>query len=226
MKFHIIVLNLERSPDRKKLMEEQFIKLNITNYSFFPAFDGKLIINTSFVASIIKGSGMGRKMTNNELSIIMSHIGALKFAQIMNYDNVVILEDDVVLCEDWEDRMEWLLKALPESWEYVYLAGHSDFVKLPYYDTPTIIKAPPMIGAFSYLINQSGISKLIKFCSEFVTTYDDMIMFKIRSEKLNGYYLCPYMTYHRDNISTLWEGLPSVNHPSINYFKNRIDDQH
>lgn len=221
--YHIIVLNLQRSSDRKQLMEDQFKKLGLTNYSFFPCFDGKNIINMLFNVPIIKGSGLGRKLEKNEISIILSHIAALKHAQIMEYENTVILEDDVVLCEDWEERLDWLFKNLPKDWEYVYLAGHSDFVKLPMFEEPTIIKAPMMIGAFSYLVNKSGIQKLIDYCGEFVTTYDDMIMYKIQSGKLSGYYLAPYMTYHRDNISTLWEGLPSVNHPSKNYFKNRLD---
>jgi GR25 family glycosyltransferase involved in LPS biosynthesis len=224
MKYNIIILNLQRSTDRKKLMEEQFTKLQLTNYSFFPCFDGKNIINMSFTVPIIKGSGIGRKLERNEISIIMSHIGALKHAQIMNYENIIILEDDIVLCEDWKERIEWLFNNLPVDWEYVYLAGHSDFVKLPMFEEPTIIKAPKMIGAFSYLINRIGIQKLIDYCGEFTTTYDDMIMHKIQAEKLNGYYLAPYMTYHRDNMSTLWEGVPSVNHPSKNYFKNKLND--
>lgn len=223
--YHIIVLNLQRSIDRKQLIEDQFKKLNINNYTFFPCFDGRNIINMSFSASIIKGSGIGRKLQKNEISIILSHIAALKHAQIMNYDNLIILEDDVVLCEDWKERIDWLFSNLPDEWEYVYLAGHSDFVKLPMFEEPTLIKAPPMIGAFSYLVNKTGIEKLIKYCSEFATTYDDMIMHKIQAGKLNGYYLAPYMTYHRDNVSTLWEGIPSINHPSIKYFKNKLNDK-
>ena len=219
--YSIIVLNLERSHSRKDKILEQFKKLKLNNYFFFPCFDGKNIINMSFTASIIRGSGLGRKISAPELSIIMSHIGALKFAQIMNFENVVILEDDVVLCEDWKDRITWLFENLPENWEYVYLAGHSDYVKLPKFEEPTIIEAPQMVGAFSYLVNKSGIQKLINYCGEFTTTYDDMIMHKIVTKKLNGYYLYPYMTYHADSISTLWDE-PSLNHPSKNYFKNKI----
>ncbi len=222
--YHIIVLNLQRSIERRQLMEEQFKKLELTNYTFFPGFDGKNIINMSFNVPIIRGSGLGRKLERNEISIIMTHISALKHAQIMKYENVIILEDDVVLCEDWKDRIEWLFKNLSEDWEYVYLAGHSDFVKLPMFEEPTIIKAPAMIGAFSYLVNEKGIQKLINYCGEFTTTYDDMIMYKIQTNKLNGYYLAPFMTYHRDNVSVLWEGIPSLNHPSQKYFKTKLKE--
>lgn len=222
--YHIIVLNLQRSIERKQLLEEQFKKLQLTNYTFFPCFDGKDNINMSFSAPIIKGTGLGRKLERNEIAIIMSHIAALKHAQVMQYDNVVILEDDVVLCEDWGKRLDILFNILPEDWEYVYLAGHSDFVQLPMFETPAVIKAPRMTGAFSYMVSKEGLDKVIKYSSEFVTTYDDMINLKIVTGKLNGYYLAPFMTYHRDSISTLWEGVPSLNHPSIKYFKNKLDD--
>jgi GR25 family glycosyltransferase involved in LPS biosynthesis len=229
--YHIIVLNLERSTDRRTILEKQFKKLGITNYTFFPCFDGKNIINASFTASIIKGTGMGRKLTTAEISIIMSHLGALKFIQAISshseydlqYAKVIVLEDDVVICEDWKARLDLLISMLPIDWEYVYLAGHSDFVKLPMYEKPTIIPAPKMIGAFSYMINRVGLEKLIKYCGEFTTTYDDMIMHKIQSGKLKAYLFIPFMTYHADSMSTLWD-IPSVNHPSKNYFKNKLND--
>jgi len=224
MKPHIIILNLERCIDRKKLMEEQFSSLNFspTDYTFFPCFDGKNIINMSLNIPIIKGIGIGRKLSNAEISIIFSHLAAIKHAQAMNYENVVILEDDIAICEDWDKRLEILLKILPHDWEYVYLSGHSDYIKFEMYNEPTAIKAPKMVGAFAYLINREGMNKLVKFCGEIVTTYDDMIMHKIQSGKLNGYTYFPFMAYHTDNISTIYE-TPSINHDSKKFFKNKIE---
>jgi GR25 family glycosyltransferase involved in LPS biosynthesis len=228
MNNQIIVLNLKRSEDRKKILEEQFKKLGLDNYTFFPAFDGKDNINMSFSVPILKGSGMGRKLERSEIAVIMSHLGALKHAQIMGYDNIVILEDDVVLCEDWIKRFDQLMKICPENCEYIYLSGHSDYIKIPMYDKPTLIEAPQMIGAFSYWTNKIGIEKLIKYCGEFITTYDDMIMHKIFSKKLIGYTYIPFMTYHAGKESLIWDKTPghlshSNNmHSSYNYFKNKI----
>ena len=176
----------------------------------------------SYSVPIIKGVGIGRKLSIAEISIITSHIAALKYAQIMGFDNVVILEDDVVICEDWEERLKTLIQTLPEDWEYCYLAGHSDYVKIPMHDNPTIISAPKMVGAFSYLVNRAGISKLIKYCGEYVTTYDDMITHKIESKKLSGYLYLPFMTYHVMSMSENWENHFSGKHSSEIYFKNKI----
>jgi len=217
----IIVLNLERSQDRKILLEDQFKKISLTNYTFFPAYDGKNIINMSFSVPIIKGVGIGRKLNLSEVSIIMTHIGALKHAQIMGYNNVIILEDDVVICEDWNKRLDILKTILPETWEYIYLSGHSDYVKIPMSEEPAIIKAPKMVGAFSYMINKKGIAKLIKYCGEFTTTYDDMITHKIESGKLESYLYLPFMTYHVAGESFNWD-ITCEQHSSFNYFKNKI----
>jgi len=229
MNRHIIVLNLDRSPERKILLEKQFKNIGISDYTFFPAYDGKKILNMGMgKVPILKGAGRGRNLLITEIAVIMSHLGALKHAQIMGYDDVIILEDDVVICEDWEHRLDILHKSLPENWEYVYLAGHSDYVKLPKHDKPTIMKAPPMIGAFSYLVNKIGIQKLINYCSEFTTTYDDMIMHKIQKEKLNGYIYFPFMVYHDGKESLIWSETPghlshkNQKHSSFTYFKNKI----
>ena len=229
MNSHIIILNLERSVNRKLALEKQLKNANLTDYTFFPGFDGRDILNNSLSnIPILKGSGMGRNLMKNEIAVILSHIAALKHAKVMGYDNVVILEDDVTICEDWEPRLQSLLNALPENWEYVYLSGHSDYVKIPMYEKPTLISAPKMIGAFAYLVNKAGIDKLIKQCSEIVTTYDDMIMHKIDAKKLKGYLYLPFMVYHSGEESLIWNETPghlshnNNKHSSYKYFKNTI----
>lgn len=231
MNLHTIILNLDRSKDRKEAIKRQFEDLNIStnDYTFFPAFDGKNIINMGLSnITILKGAGLGRKLQIAELAVIMSHIGALKHCQIMKYDNVIILEDDVVICKDWTSRLDKLFSILPTDWEYVYLSGHSDYVKIPMYNDPTVIKAPHMIGAFAYMANKIGIEKLIKYCGEFVTTYDDMIMHKIQGNQLNGYLYLPFMVYHAGKESLLWDKTPGhlshINnmHSSYTYFKDKL----
>jgi GR25 family glycosyltransferase involved in LPS biosynthesis len=219
---HIIVINLERAVDRREQLEKQFKELDVSDYTFYPAFDSANVRNSFFKVPIMKGVGIGRSLSATELSIIMSHVSALKFAKVMGYDNVVILEDDVVICEDWKWRIDILLEDLPKDWEYVYLAGHSDYVKIPMFDNPTIIKAPKMVGAFSYMVNQIGIEKLIKYCGEFMTTYDDMITHKIEAGKLNAYLYIPFMTYHTAGKSYNWD-ITCDTHTSFKYFKNKIE---
>jgi len=222
----IIVLNLERASDRKELLIEQFDNLKMKfgeDYMFFPAYDGKDIINMSMQVPIVTGVGLGRKLEKAEIAIIMSHLAALRHAEVMKYKEVIILEDDVVLCEDWKVRINLLKEHINEDWEYIYLSGHSDYVDIPIVKDPIVIPAPMMVGAFSYMVKPSAIPKLIKYGMQIVTTYDDMITLKIKSGKLKGYVYLPFMTYHNAKTSYIW-GETSQNHSSKARFKNNIND--
>jgi GR25 family glycosyltransferase involved in LPS biosynthesis len=224
----IIVLNLNRAKNRREILEAQFKNRSINDYLFFPAFDGRYITNLTFNANIGIGYGMGRPLRKTEMSIIMSHLSALKHAKMMNYDNVIILEDDVVLCEDWNERINQLKQDLPEDWGHVYLSGHSDYVALKKYDIPTIIPSPKMVGAFAYMVNSSGYDKIINFCMSFMTTYDDMIMHAIDQGKLKSYTYFPFMAFHNANDSFVWDETPGHlkhkdnMHSSYSYFKNKL----
>ena len=231
----IIVLNLERAPGRKEIMIQQFQNLRMDenlHYYFMSAFDGRYMTNLTLNANIGLGYGAGRAFQKGELGIIMTHIAALKFAQMMNWDNVIIMEDDVILCEDWHKRLDTLFELLPSTWEYVYLSGHSDYIKFSdYYNVdkgnPTITKSPKMVGAFSYMVNKNSYSKISKFTSSFMTTFDDLIMHMIDQQKLLSYTYFPFMTFHNANESFVWgqekQGhVTGTMHSSYKYFKNKI----
>jgi len=226
----IAILNLERAENRKKLMQDQFEKIGIDNYFFFPAFDGKHIINFSMHGHITYGSGTGRKFNPAEIAITNGHMSVIKHAQVMNYDQIIVLEDDVVICEDWEKRIDWIVKNVPSDWDYIYLAGHSDYTTIPMSDELKIIPAPKMVGAFSYIVNKTAYSKITKFCSSYLTTYDDMIMHMcITTNKMKGYLALPFLSFHNANESLIWEEDPSKyiknegqQHSSVKYFRNNI----
>jgi GR25 family glycosyltransferase involved in LPS biosynthesis len=201
----IAVLNLDRSGDRKELMEAQLNKIGVKDYLFFPAYDSSHIRNLSFGATITTGYGLGRKFLPSELMVIFGHIGIIKHAQMMGYENIIIMEDDVVLCDDWNSRIEKTLEELPSNWEYAYLSGHSDYVKFNKIFKFTILPAPKMVGAFSYMINKSAYSKIANYCSSLITTYDDMIMKMVENGKLNAFLVQPFLTFHDANESLIWE---------------------
>lgn len=217
----VLILNLDRSVDRREIFKEQF-KNHEDEWNFYPAFDGKHITNKTIKGNISGGGyGNGRQFQNAELAIIMSHLGAIKTAKMLGYKDVIILEDDVAICEDWDYRLEILLNSLPKDWEYTYLSGHSDYTKFKQYETPVISKAPKMVGAFSYMVNHTAYDKIIDYCTSFMTTFDDMIMYMIAKNKLNGYVYFPFMTYHNANESLIW-GETAKEHSSKKFFKNKI----
>ena len=224
MSIPIICINLDRSVERKELMIEQFNKLKMIknlDYWFFQAFDSKYITNNSYGAKIGVGYGMGRQFKNAELSIINSHIAALKFAKMLELKEVIIIEDDIFMCEDWFDRIVKLKKLLDDNWDFIYLSGHSDYAKIEKSEKSKVIDAIKMSGAYSYMVNCKAYDKIIGFCDSYMTTFDDMIMNMISLKKINAKIYLPFMTYHTNNVSTLWES-ESKDHDSKKYFVNKL----
>ena len=228
----IIVLNLERSYHRREIMQVQFEKLHLVenqDFFFLPAYDGVNITNFSLNANISIGYGTGRKFQKAELAIIMSQIAAIKFAQMMNFESVIVLEDDVVICEDWLERLDTLHKLLPEDWEHVYLSGHSDYVKFSVHEQPTLIEAPKMVGAFAYMLSNKAYSKVTRFTTSMLTTFDDMVMYMVEQKKLKSYAYFPFAVFHNATDSTVWDGTnpghlahEKNHHSSYKFYKNKI----
>jgi GR25 family glycosyltransferase involved in LPS biosynthesis len=223
----IFVLNLNRATERKKEMIDQFHSLGISNYFFMPAYDGSYI-RSNLNANISKGYGLGRSFQKAELAIIMTHISIYKYADMMGLDKIIILEDDVILCNDWDSRLETLNQMLETNWDFVYLSGHSDYVKFKVYEKPTLIPAPKMVGAFSYMVNHSAFRKLASYASSFTTTIDDMIMHMILEGHLKAQAFFPFMTFHNANNSYVWSETPghiahnNNIHSSYNYFRLKV----
>ena len=99
-------------------------------------------------------------------------------------------------------------------------------MKFQKYDEPTILRAPKMVGAFSYMVNKAAYSKISEYCSSLSTTYDDMIMNMTTKNKLISYIFFPFMTYHNAEESLIWQEDPSKyvknagnQHSSYYFFK-------
>ena len=123
--FPILYINLDRSLDRKKHIEEQFKKYNIIDYKRISAIDGKNIKN------IKEGNINGIKFKNNykntnkyELACTLSHLKTIEYAYENNFNEVLILEDDISLelSNYWHDTLKNIVdKEAPKDWEILQL---------------------------------------------------------------------------------------------------------
>ena len=95
----IYVINVAKDKLRKKNMIKFFSDYNITNYTFIDAIDGDdlpsvkdLIFNKTLNLSFIDPVGL---LTKNIIACALSHKKTLDTFLSSNYDNCLILEDDV-----------------------------------------------------------------------------------------------------------------------------------
>jgi hypothetical protein len=98
--------------ERKKFIEDQMIKYGL-NYNFITNFDREELVaneldkfNTS-------------KLKMSEISLFLKQIEGIKSVQNIG----LILEDDVIFCDNFRNILNNYIKQLPEDWDFVFLGN-------------------------------------------------------------------------------------------------------
>jgi GR25 family glycosyltransferase involved in LPS biosynthesis len=108
----ILVLHYSKLIDRKQFIINQFQKNNITDYEFIENEPTNDELNNLFEIS---------KMSKSEISLTVKHHYA--FRQIAEkYDNALIFEDDVLLCNDFISILNKYLNVLPDDYDMFFIS--------------------------------------------------------------------------------------------------------
>ena len=95
----VVVINLDRRPDRMDKLGPQLDELGI-EYERFSAVDAKELDIKGYVAGT------------------MSHVAVWKKYK---GKKVLVLEDDALFCEDFNEKFDEVMKTLPNDWDIFYL---------------------------------------------------------------------------------------------------------
>jgi GR25 family glycosyltransferase involved in LPS biosynthesis len=234
----ILIINLEKEKDRKEKLEKQLKNYNISNYEFFPAIDGETLeIDPVPLPEQFDRVHLGEKFrkhfSNNEVACLKSHIAAIEYAKELNLDYVTILEDDIILCEDWNDRFNKLMKFTPESWNHIYLSGEPNELEQkthPLNLAPFlhVEKSIVTMGAFSYVLRNTIYDIVIENLKEYRLPVDDIIKELIIEGILKSYTFYPFLTYHENEFPSsiwdkkIWEQEYYYEHESKRYFVKKL----
>lgn len=238
MKSKVYIINLEKRNDRKVAMQKQIKQLSIRNYEFISAIDGEELKNEQYpLPDYINREHLGEKyqkhFNNTEIACIQSHIKAIEKAKESNLDYVIILEDDVVLCDDWNKRLDKLLKLTPRSWNHIYLSGEPNEKERktnPLNLAPFlhVEKSINTMGAFSYILKNEVYDLVINELKKYTLPIDDVIKHMIEKGILKSYTFYPFLSYHENEIPSsiwdrkIWEREYYYEHESKRYFVKKI----
>ena len=183
-------INLDRSEDRRKNMENEIREYKLKNIKRIKAFDGKKF------NSMKKGKIDGYHYLNNdtksrkaELAITMSHLKAIKTAYEDGHEYALIMEDDteMTLVPYWDKNIDEIVKEIPEEAELVLLSTweinkNQDIVKAHNYRGK---------NGVAYIITYKGMKKLEKHYQNNIfdlTSFKDIVWDHDIMERLNLYY--------------------------------------
>ncbi len=107
------IVNLDRRPDRLQHAREQLARIGITGARRFQAFDGQRLQLRSIRPDWVRPGAVG---------CYLSHAALLKQAQARRAP-CAIVEDDLVLADDFLDAFAAFLDEVPEDWDVLHLPG-------------------------------------------------------------------------------------------------------
>lgn len=222
---NIIVISLERAKERREKIKAQLVALNI-DAVIMDAVDGQKLTNEEKNKKIHLPNGyrFGDMFKPGEIACTMSHINALKIAKEKQWPYLIVLEDDVVLAEDFVKRLKFLFNILPNDWEHVYLSGipRLGFASIPNLQFANVVRTIFTECTHSMLIKNTAYDKVIEKLFLFETTTDDMYNSIISDNNLNSYTYYPFIIYANDDFTYIWDKQIKRTHKSKLYFKNKL----
>jgi GR25 family glycosyltransferase involved in LPS biosynthesis/GT2 family glycosyltransferase len=204
LNFNIIVINLDRRPDRW----EQFQKKNVgLCYSRFQAVDGAKLVPNHQLSRIFDNNDYN--MRKGMVGCAMSHIKI--YIDLLNSqsDFYCVLEDDVELTYNFNEKLSDMIskQLYPTKWDLVYLGHHFypqyredlyyDKNRIPIiekWDRQTSLKYS-MGGTGGYLITKEGARKLLNFINRNGMTNGIDTVQQKSADELDIYYCNPHLIF-------------------------------
>jgi len=72
-------------------------------------------------SNILSEKFLGRRLRSSEISLILKHEECLRRIVENNYQNSVIFEDDIVLCENFIDKLDIYTSQLPKDYDLLWI---------------------------------------------------------------------------------------------------------
>ena len=189
-------LNLDKRIDRKEKMENE-LKKSSHNIFRFPAIDGtKIEAPIDFIGTI-------KNSESKQYATYLSHYEMIKFAKDNNWDNLLILEDDVTLCNDFDELLEFFLNTLPNDWKIAYLGFNEQPTTKLYKINEFIYKVENVLGCFGMIINHNFYDELLSIIEKYKTPIDEVIKSYVQG-KFSCYAFLPFFLFVNDDFSDIW----------------------
>lgn len=143
------------------------------------------------------------------MGYIYTYIEIVEQAKKHGYKNILILEDDIILCHNFVDRLKSFLAKLPRSWKILNLGAsqyqwdsfdYMEALENGYYK-PRIIESK---GSFAIALNEAVFDELLENQKKFEAAFDN-IPLNVIYEKYQGecFNVFPYLVMPDVSVSTI-----------------------
>jgi hypothetical protein len=185
----IYCINLDEATERWDMCVEQFNKYNI-NVERFPG-----IKIDSGLNGLLKG----------EIGILRTNYEIIKKAKELNLNNVLILEDDFLFIENFNEIFNFMVKQVPDNWDFLYFgANHVNGIN---YISPNVAKMNRSYALHTFAVKNTMFDKILNILPNEKLQVD--VYYADMMPSCNAYVLRPHISFQREGFS---------------YIQNRITD--
>jgi hypothetical protein len=167
---NIFIINLPRRTDRLENMKKLMDSVGINEYRIISGLDGQ---SPDIINQYVKLE-KNNIPTSGHYGCLLSHIKAIEIAKKKNLTSVLILEDDILLEDNFISRINKL--QVPE-WDIIYFGGLIPEIKLFFNDW---VLHNTVMGAYGYLIKSHMYGIILKELYTYMDCVDICIMKNIQ----------------------------------------------
>ena len=154
-----------------------------------------------------------------QVGCLLAHNKVIIDAIKKKYNNILILEDDVYLHNNFFDKIEDIMNNIPKNWHILYMGAiQKDWTNIN--TKKNYYVAKNTYGSFAYGINKSIFEKIKKLCFELTEPYDKCLQ-KLH-EYGNSYVLYPNLIITNIKDSKIHRSRSIIKYSKI--FKWDIND--
>lgn len=188
----IYIINLKHRTDRWEKCLEQLNKYNITNYERFDAICPDLndIDKSQYINFNTKTD---KNYVMCALGCKLSHYNVIKNAKKQSYNQILVLEDDFLLCDNFIDKYNEIINIIENEnidLNMLYL-GFSNYFKNAYTDTSitNIKKMKNAMTTHAYILHNSFYNNVLNEIEN--SSYEiDVCYSYLQKNDIYGIYPC------------------------------------
>jgi SAM-dependent methyltransferase len=171
-RFECWVINLDRRPDRLACARHQLKRVGVRRATRFQAFDGRRLQLRSAPAEW---------MQKGAVACYLSHLAILKQAQARRQP-CLIIEDDILVADDFSSQFEAFVGEVPEDWDVLLLPGQSD-QRPPERLGPNHVRLVATWGATMAFLRLGAIDRMLEEADSLDRPIDDFYIHMMSSMK-------------------------------------------
>jgi len=202
----IYVIVLQRDKKRLEYANKTIAQHNL-DAIIFPAIDGQAVTREQLSRYLQDNTlclEVEDLLTWGELGCVLSHIAVWKEMLKKGRPEVLILEEDFILAENFANRLHRFRRQLPNDYDvaYLWLWNRDEYGVIPLPGLPEVCIPKFPRGTVGYLLSARGAAKILAVIQPLCDTIDDELNRLLRENELKAYATADNLILHFEDLDS------------------------